>query len=60
MMLIEAAYPKRLGTPRRRTMETEETSAPADNMMSPSLVVRSARTLQTAHAGLDRGHKRGR
>ena len=59
-MLIEAAYPKRLGTPRRRTIEAEETSAPADSMTSPSLVVRSARTLQTPHAGLRRGHKRGR
>ena len=46
MMLIEAAYPKRLETPRRRTIETGETSAPADSMASPSLVVRSARTLQ--------------
>jgi hypothetical protein len=47
MMLIEAAYPKRLATPRRRTIETEETSAPADSTTSPSLVVRFARTLQT-------------
>jgi hypothetical protein len=34
MMLIEAAYPKRLETPQRRTIETEETSAPADSMTS--------------------------
>ena len=54
-MLIEAAYPKRLGTPRRRTIETGETSAPADSMTSPSLVVRSARTLQCLG-----GHKRRR
>jgi hypothetical protein len=46
-MLTEAAYPKCLGTPRRRRIETGETSAPADSMASRSLVVRSARTLQT-------------
>jgi hypothetical protein len=35
MMLIEAAYPKRLATPRRRTIETEETFAPADSVPPP-------------------------
>jgi hypothetical protein len=34
MMLIEAAYPKRLGTPWRRRIETEETRIPADSMTS--------------------------
>jgi hypothetical protein len=38
-MLIEAGYPKRLGTPRRRRIETGETSALVDSMASPSLVV---------------------
>jgi hypothetical protein len=42
MMLIEAAYPKRLGTPRRRRIKAEETSASAVSMTSSSLVVRSA------------------
>src|ERR1700722_13506405 len=60
MMLIEAAYRKRLATPRRRTIETEETSASAVSMTSSSLVVRSASTFQTAHSGLRRSHKRGR
>jgi hypothetical protein len=37
MMLIEAAYPKRLGTPQRRRIEAEETSsAPEDSMTSSS------------------------
>jgi hypothetical protein len=59
-MLIEAGYPKRLGTPQRRMIEAEETPASADSITSPSLVVRSALTLQTPHAGLLRGHKRRR
>ena len=35
MMLIKAAYPKRLGTPQRRKIEAEETPASADCMTSP-------------------------
>src|SRR4029077_19293038 len=60
MMLIEAAYPKCLGTPRQRRIKGEETSAAAVSMTSSSLVVRSAPALQTSHAGLPRGHKLGR
>jgi hypothetical protein len=36
MMLIEAAYPKRLETPQRRVIEAEETSASTDSMTSSS------------------------